>query len=510
MGSVHKLKPEIVEFVLKRKQNQPDLSCRNLAELASQKFNFIVSKSSVNSLLKKNELSLPVGRRVKKKKGIIEATGLGLFFLKSADALLGASMAISRILAQNNKRPVAENQAYVDYMLYAPIFKESDKYWLSPKSGLWALINKKIRPEAISSYLLQLQGFKSISQDIAREISKLAQEVRCIKLILKDKQEYFIDAQMHAVWSKSQVPLAFSATLENVRKTVNQVFIKQEPCVLFMAPGYDKPTPELFRFMSNLEGSGQDLDKIVLFDEKLAELETIKCENKQKNYFVLGLWPWQFSDFRKVKSTGEFKYYYFEWLKEDLYVASTEIEITQPDVNQSVTLRGYAIKQSPEEKIRLVILSDIPLEKINAKELVDLYLGHWSNLEEGFQDFSRKIERQVKLQPDDWQPLRAYITLGNSNCGIERIFDQYAMLLHAYVRRYFLPQSYEKSDFLSVKNAIYNLKAKARFHKSNLLINFLINDDYSHLKGLKYACCRVNERQIILPDKSRIWMENAF
>ncbi|MFA6349793.1 MAG: hypothetical protein WCY12_02550, partial [Candidatus Omnitrophota bacterium] len=271
-----------------------------------------------------------------------------------------------------------------------------------------------------------------------------------------------------------------------------------------------KPTPELFRFMSNLEGSGQALDKIVLFNDKLEELETIKLENNQKNYFVLGLWPWQFSDCRKVKTTGEFKYYYFEWLKEDLYVAETEIEITQPDINQSVTLRGYALKRSPEEKIRLVVLSDIPAEKITAKELVDLYLGHWSNLEEGFQDFTRKIERQAKSQPNDWQALSKLINFDISSQDIQSLLNGYLQLLDAYTRRYFLPNDYEASDFLTVKNQIYSLKAKMRYHKSNLLIDFLLADDYSHKKGLRYACCRVNERRVALVDESRLWMENAF
>ncbi|MCX5712490.1 MAG: helix-turn-helix domain-containing protein [Candidatus Omnitrophica bacterium] len=510
MGSTHKLKPEIINFVIELRHGQPDLGCRQLAEKTSQKFNFKVSKSSINSLLKQQGLSLAVGRRVKKKKGIIETPGLGLIFLKAADALLGASQAISQVLTQNNKKPVLENQAFVEYMLYSPIFKDSDKYWLSQASGLWGLVEQKIKPDELSSYLVELQGFKAITQDITKLIHNLAQEVRCIKLILKDQQEYFIDAQMHAVWSKSQTPLAFSSTLNNVKNTVKQVFSNQAPCVLFMAPGYDKPTPELFRFMSNLGGSGQDLDKIVLFDQKLEELETIKLENKQKNNFVLGLWPWQFSDCRKVKSIGEFKYYYFEWLKEDLYVADTEIEITQPDINQSVTLRGYAIKRSSEEKTRLVILSDIPTEKITAKELVDLYLGHWSNLEEGFQDFTRKIERQAKSQNIAVQQLRDKFTFDGSSQNIEALLQAYLQLLDAYARRYFLPHDYENSDFQTAKTRIYCLKAKMRYHKSNLLINFLLADDYAYLKDLKYACARVNERKVVFTDKSQLWLENAF
>ncbi len=63
MGVIHKLKSEVIDFILLQKQQDPALGCRTLAQLASDKFSIVVSKSSVNSIIKSAQLSSPVGRK---------------------------------------------------------------------------------------------------------------------------------------------------------------------------------------------------------------------------------------------------------------------------------------------------------------------------------------------------------------------------------------------------------------------------------------------------------------
>ena len=63
MGVTYKIKSDVVVFIQAQKKDSPALSCRQLAELASQKFQIEVSKSSVNSILKESHLSSPIGRR---------------------------------------------------------------------------------------------------------------------------------------------------------------------------------------------------------------------------------------------------------------------------------------------------------------------------------------------------------------------------------------------------------------------------------------------------------------
>ncbi len=63
MGVIHKLKKEIVLFVINQKKNNPQISCRALAEVTAATFNLKVAKSSINNILKKANLSSKVGRR---------------------------------------------------------------------------------------------------------------------------------------------------------------------------------------------------------------------------------------------------------------------------------------------------------------------------------------------------------------------------------------------------------------------------------------------------------------
>ncbi len=63
MGVIYKLREDVVSFIIARKGDDPSVSVRQLAALTSEKFKTIVSKSSVNTVLKKASLSSSVGRR---------------------------------------------------------------------------------------------------------------------------------------------------------------------------------------------------------------------------------------------------------------------------------------------------------------------------------------------------------------------------------------------------------------------------------------------------------------
>lgn len=63
MGVVYKLKQEVVDFIVRKKREDPSLSCRKLVEIISADFGLNVSKSSANAVIKQFNLSNPVGRQ---------------------------------------------------------------------------------------------------------------------------------------------------------------------------------------------------------------------------------------------------------------------------------------------------------------------------------------------------------------------------------------------------------------------------------------------------------------
>lgn len=62
MGVTHKLKQEVISFIIDQKRVNPKLGCREIAEITSDKFLIKISKSSVNSIIKNSNLSNSVGR----------------------------------------------------------------------------------------------------------------------------------------------------------------------------------------------------------------------------------------------------------------------------------------------------------------------------------------------------------------------------------------------------------------------------------------------------------------
>jgi hypothetical protein len=103
MAKPYKLSEEIKLFIVKQKGTNPGLSCRGLIPLVREHFQVSLSKSLINNVLKKANLSSPVGKRGEKKpinfKQPLEIQRVrkeeeefiengGCFFLKLADLKL--------------------------------------------------------------------------------------------------------------------------------------------------------------------------------------------------------------------------------------------------------------------------------------------------------------------------------------------------------------------------------------------------------------------------------------
>jgi hypothetical protein len=59
----YKLNDEIKEFIVDKKKSAPSISCRQLVPLVLERFQLKLSKSSINAIIKANQLSSGIGRR---------------------------------------------------------------------------------------------------------------------------------------------------------------------------------------------------------------------------------------------------------------------------------------------------------------------------------------------------------------------------------------------------------------------------------------------------------------
>jgi len=511
MGVIHKLKPKIRDFIIQKKNAEPHLSCRKLTSLIFDKFQVKVSKSSINTLIKDLGMSMPVGRRRKKKRRLVpEAEGLGAIMLKAVDSLVGGSYYMADLIKNRLKSESPEIPAKTECLIYGPLFDDLDRLELKPECGLWPVVNQKFTSKDLISFFDELQAHKPISSDIHRVVSTIFQEVRCIKVNYAGESILYLDGSLYTLWSSPHIPYDFSTTVYNIKSYINKYFQKNSPFMLFMAPGYDRPSKDFFDFLSFFQSNSRRALRLSLHNNKFEEIEGFSFEINSKHLFLFGLWPWQFSSFRKVKKIGEFKLFNLAGISDDFYIADTEIDLLQPNTRQIVTLRGCAVKKGINEKTRVIILSNGSAEQVKIEDLADIYLSHWPNLEETFQDLSRKIELFTYTAASQrFFSTDNLILEKDAAQDIKAILSYYISALDLYVRWHFLPSGYEDKDFSTIKQRFYSLKGIIKNQNGRVLVTFKPPVVYPFLKDLEYACRRINEKEVIFGDGRRLWLNVA-
>ena len=550
MGVIHKLRPEIRQSIIDEKKSNPAISCRSLSYLILQRFNIEVSKSSINSVFKEAGLSMPTARVSNKEvvkpesakpeipvpeaakpqeplpseksseKPPVELPKVqpgprtdeiplpsempctGAILLKAADFLLGGSQRIAELIKNSLNINNEDIWAKTEALIYLPLFQAPQE---GQVSALQALIGRGIPFDGIISYLNDLQQVATLENGVSQIIGDVSKEARCIKVDFSTKDSLYIDGQMYSVWSTPHTPYDLSTTVCNANSYIKRHFNNNSPLVLFTAPGYNAPTKEFFGFISGLESQSKNITGLKIYGNKFEELDSITLEDAKKRFFVFAMWPWQFINYRKVIKIGEFKPFYFEPLELNLYLSEIEIELSQQDVRQSLTLKGCALKTLLSEKTRMIILSNLTLEAAQPENLANIYLNRWPNLGETFQDYSRKIELFTYMGSSQRFFSIENLKTEQGPSGSRTILSDYLRILDLYVRWHFLPDGFKEKDFPTIKEQFYGLSAVVKRGSGRTTVKFNPPQGYLFQKELEYACHRINEQEILLADSSRLW-----
>ena len=687
MGIVHKLKPEIIKFILENKQKDPSLSCRTLTQLVFDKFQIKVSKSSANAIFKENNLSMPIGRRQKNKKrkfnmpvlpvieeetravtlvtqtkevepvispeekrikeaeewamklhkedkdkaeerlkiekqiaknedtnkkaeeaelrflmeeaakvnaqkdakkaeedvkkaeeeksaqeaklraeqerlakladeetkkaeeekaaqeaalkaekekwaklaevelktkqqGVEkEATGekvdfidvekltpsqvySGVILLKAVDSLIGGSREINEVICKELGSVPDDSLNLTEALIFRSLFGKDNM------NMFWSLIGSQYSQEKLDNYYEQINQIQNIKLATTKIISDVFTEARGVGIHFSDGSTINLDAQLHSSWSGQNIPYDFSSSIYELKNNLNKYFFQGQPLVLFSAPGYDMPSKDFFNLLSNISSTVKGPDTLTLFGNKLEEIESISLSSENKYTLVFGLWPWQFTSSRKVKRIGDFDLKHIEKINQDLYLAEIEIDLLRASLNQKITFKGCAVKTSPTEKIRLVILNSEE-QSMSLDKLAEAYLSRWPNFEEAFHDFSRKIElfsyvsnTQKFFSKDNFGAEKIEPT-----SELEKIFANYIKILDAYLRWHFLPSGYTEKDFSYTSECFYKLPVKLAASQGIVSVNIQVDKEYQLIKDLEYLLRRLNERQIDLIDGERLYLK---
>jgi len=635
MGTIHKLKPEVIEFILKIRKDKSTLGCRKIASLVYQKFKVDVSKSSINAITKNSGLNMPVGRRRKKSRspavGIppikeviktaadsiielsspkeellsppqierpveeapkeepapaeptpqeppkeeppvekipetpaeeppkekapaqpkpkpeepvlpeaekkvspeppkeevvprpapeeapaeaqrpqpavpqevttqealpAEATTSGVVLFKAADYLTGGIFAVSNLIKERFKLDfdyIARNE----FLLYSAFFSISLDNLNQPfedNSGIWPLVNSRFKNEEIDLYICQLHDAISLNPQIAKAITQSFQEARGIKVQLSNNDVFYLGPQMHTVYSDAeQIPYDFSLPIFGAREKLKEQLKEGGAVCLLTAPGYDSVPKEFFDFMLALENKDQGLSSFTLYGNKLEDLGKIPAQEKKQYNFLLALWPWQFQGERKIKLLGEFQSAALSFPEREIFVAEAEVSLTQRITGQSVTLRGSAVKFTPQEKIALIILSNFSKEQKKPEELARIYFSSWPDPLLSFEAFSRSRELFTYSADSDRLFKLEHLS---ATTEIKDLFSYYLKSLDSYLRWHILPPGYEDKEFSWVKSNLYDLKVMLKSKGDCLECVFEPPAGYPCLKDLQYACQHLNQSNI--------------
>ncbi|MDD5477945.1 MAG: hypothetical protein PHG87_07125 [Candidatus Omnitrophica bacterium] len=429
----------------------------------------------------------------------------GAILLKALDSLIGGSREINAAICKKLGVAPEESLNLTEAVIFRSLFGKDNL------AGLCDLIGQQYSQERLDNYSSQIKGIENIKSEINGIISAAFTEARGVKVHFIDGSVIHLDGQLHSTWSTQYVPYDFSSPASELKNSLNKYFFENRPLVLFSAPGYDIAPKDFFSLLLNIGSTDKYPDNLILFGNKLEEIEKISLGNKNKYSLVFGLWPWQFTSSRKVRKIGNFDLRRIEGIDKDLYLAEIEIDLLRVPLDQSVTLKGCAIKTTPAEKIRLVVLSN-PEKPLSLDELAGIYLNRWPNFEEAFQDFNRKIElfsytgnEQKFLSKDRFE-----FGAQGSNLELRDIFANYIRMLDLYLRWHFLPAEYTEKDLSFTSKNFYQIPVLITVGPGKIRAKIQLDQGHEFLKDLKYLVCRLNERQIDLLNGTRLYFETVL
>lgn len=495
MGVIHKLKPEVIHFILDQKKKQPALGCRSLADLVQTTYKIDVSKSSVNAILKNSGYSMPVGRRRILEENEVELSCFGVAFLRAADFLLGGVLGLAEELKKHSNASIQEAACHIETILYEKFF---DLTRLD--CGLPELIGVDKAEHVVAP--LRSQFDSAVSVEAARaSLRQSCRMVRFIAIRFSDGKKAFCDPQFHTIWSSvERIPLAFEAPYTEVSGKLED-FVKGKMLALFMAPGYDEPTSEFLSFLSAMEGTQLTVSEISAFDRNGKEVFTCKSPEGAKLSFVIGLWPWQFLDQRVLefdKDEASFE----EPLSGARYkIQSVRYGLCVPGKAVPLTFSGLAVKIPEKIDFELVVISNIRLDIARLDIILNEYLMIWAEFSKILRDFSHKVEECIQNKELSSLSFENICNdLINKDSKSLDVLMNYLEILHIFVKNYFLPNSLQKSDFSFLKDEFYGLRAVLHKEVGLVRVVFQAPPGYLYIKELSFACQRLNERGIITAD----------
>lgn len=489
MGVIYKFKPELVDFILQKKKEDPSLSCRQLSALTQERFGERLSKSSINKLLQASGLSLSVGRRRKAKWGAARVPFLGTFFLKAMDSLGGGLASLADSLSAGNPLERSEVLARLEYLLYERLFDLSTPAKRFD-AGLWSIINRRFSQDEAKA-ILSWFAKQRLSEEAIRQVQRGFLPVRAFSFETESGEHLLVDAQLHTAWAHPSIPLDFSVPLSHARKLAQRIVSGREPLVLFMAPGYDAP-PKLFvSILLESEESSNKVSCVKLLGEKYEEIDRVDFSVSRPLQAIFGLWPWQYVESRVVEGAG-IKQSIKRAMGNSVLIEEVSVGLCLPG-GRRINLRGGLLRGAQNKQEKLFVASNFQSGRFSLDNILQHYGIYNKNFDEKIKSYSKKIEFFVQ-NGDINNEVKS--KLERTQIQYNDFIPGYLNLLSSHFQAEFLSPSFQGFSLDEMINAFYCLPAQTKLEKETMVITFAPPDGYAHLPALADCCSLLNERNV--------------
>ena len=546
MGVVHKLKDEVVQFIIQKQKEDPSLSCRALSSIVEERFGQKVSKSSINNVLKKANLSNTVGRRkgikgsrrrkehktfrlstqkkknlfpdisqncilsditeVPQKEGVID--GIGSIFLKAAEWELARAPILERFLKENCPG-VSDTKiravAAVSGFLKAFHLESLESISRYAGQGLWALngIESPLLERDILDVMEGIKDRQNVFLKFSLSAPQIFTKVSGFRFVLKDGSNFFIDGQTASCWKNIQKN--FSVSLVKATDCLARILNNVQTVVLCsISPketGKIQETRHIFDFIYAFENvQSKKIQKVELLDEEGQILGDFDKIPHIKRDFIAGVWPWEglfqrFLDVKKVSREGKIDH---TVTGQDLNFK--EIVLKYGSETRPVMVRGIVLSEIFLSVPFVVLLTNMDEEKVSAEDIVQRYCQRWPHMEKGcgfsiIKDIGRWGEDFSTESSSFWNVFLSDIPYGRDPVWLA--VEQLSMLLDRFAKQQFFPENCQKMDFYTMQNRFYNLSGRVFNTEDNARIEICIPEDYPYLDDLDFAAQRVNESGIL-------------
>lgn len=358
---------KIENLIIKEKLQNLSLSTRRLSQIMKEKYNIILSKSSIHNILKEHNL----GGKIYKKSGFIEylspqSIPLGLLFYIFMDRLLGLSKFFSRKLF---KESPPEISSYALFLLWASRILNIPPQGLLKFQSLARLYRS---PVPKSGEILKYPEPGNLLLSDIEELRDNFVQVKSYRLnIPSEKISLYIDPQLRSITSTISEISKLIIDKERLRR---EIF---EPLCIFCISGFEYPSYVSILLTEHLLKQGRINLEVVDREERV-----VRKIDLEKTKFIMGFYPPAFKKGLKIKGYGQ--EISFSLSQEFDRAQGVTLELIYPPQEKSIESEGVLLKEG--KIVKWALLSNLPLS-LALKE----YFLRWREIQREYKLYLRKI-----------------------------------------------------------------------------------------------------------------------